>query len=133
MKIALSFCKHCEELNERNIRETNTNLTTTQSFKFQNYCDNESISTILEALKCIHSDLQFWLNKWKSYVIVDWCARCETTVQTHCTDVTNIIRKSNRALQQSKYLTHLITIAIMSEFLLFLQRWNVFILLYNFD
>ena len=95
-KIASSFCKHCEELNERNIREASTNLTATQSFKSQNYCDNESISTILEALKCTHFDLQFWLDKWKSYVIVDWCARCETIVQTHCTNVTNTFCKSNR-------------------------------------
>ena len=69
----------------RNIRRTNTNLKATQSFKSQNYCDNESISIILEALKCAHFVLQFWLDKWKSYVIVDWCARCETIVQiTKC-------------------------------------------------
>ena len=49
--------------------------------KFQNYCDNESISVILATLKCIHSALQFWLNKWKSYMIVDWCARFEAIVR----------------------------------------------------
>ena len=58
-----------------------TNLTTTQSFKTQNYCDNESIFVIFDALKCARSVLQSWLNKWKSYVIVDWNAKCETTVQ----------------------------------------------------
>ena len=81
-KIASSLCKHCEKLDERNIRKTSTNSTATQSFKSQNYCDNESISTILETLKYTHCDLQFWLDKWKSNVIVDWCARCKTIVQT---------------------------------------------------
>ena len=58
-----------------------TNLTATQSFKAQNYCDNESIFVILDALKCARSVLQSWLDKWKSYVIVDWSARREATVQ----------------------------------------------------
>ena len=52
------------------------------SFKLQNYCDNESISVIFATLNSAHSTLQCWLDEWKSYVILDWSARCETTVQT---------------------------------------------------
>ena len=39
-------------------------LTTTKSSKFQNYCDNKSISVIFAALKCVDSILHFWSNKW---------------------------------------------------------------------
>ena len=52
-----------------------------KSWKPQNYCDNEPISIILEALECAHSVLQFWLDEWNSYEVAGWCARCETTVQ----------------------------------------------------
>ena len=54
-----------------------TNLTTSSFFKLQNYCDNESIFIIFTTLKCVYFVLQFELNRWKSYVIVDWCAKCE--------------------------------------------------------
>ena len=47
-----------------------------------NYCDNERISAIFEALKCASSALQFWLDRWKSYVIFDWSARCATIART---------------------------------------------------
>ena len=45
--------------------------------KPQNYCNNESFFVIFATLKCVHSVLQFELNKWKSYVIVDWYVSCE--------------------------------------------------------
>ena len=72
---------------ERNIfrrhlnRRFDTNLTTTWSFKSQNYFDNESIFVIITTLKCAHFTLQFWLNIWKSYVIVDWSAKCATIIR----------------------------------------------------
>ena len=50
-----------------------------------NYCDNESISIVFALLNCAHFAVQFWLYRWKLYMIVtivDWCASCETTVQT---------------------------------------------------
>ena len=47
----------------------------------QNYCDNESIVVIFATLKCAHFVLQFKLNARKLYEIVDWNAKCETTVQ----------------------------------------------------
>ena len=46
------------------------------------YRDNEPIFAIFTALKCAHSALQLRLDRWKWYVIVDWCASCETTVRT---------------------------------------------------
>ena len=58
-----------------------THLTTTKFSKFQNYCDNESIFVIFAKLKCVDFVLQYWLIKWKSYVIVDWYAKCATNVQ----------------------------------------------------
>ena len=58
------------------------NISTIEIFyTFHNYRDNESIFVIFTALKCAHSVLQFRLNKWKWYVIVDWCANCEITVR----------------------------------------------------
>ena len=61
--------------------QTDTFLIATSSFKFQNYCDNESIFVIFAALICAHSALQFYSHNWKSYVIVDWDAKCEKVVQ----------------------------------------------------
>ena len=73
-----SNCTDFEELNENIFANISIDdLTTTKSSKRQNYCDNESISIIFAALKCVDSVLQLWLNTWKSYVIVVWCARCE--------------------------------------------------------
>ena len=86
IEVALKRCKHCEELSlqrrSKLFREhLSEHFATMKSWKSQNYCDNERISIIFEALKCAHSVLQFWLDEWKSYEIVEWCARCETTVQ----------------------------------------------------
>ena len=67
---AESFRKH---LNWR----SDTNLTATKFSNFQNYCDNESILIIFTELECADSALQFWLVSCKSYVILDWCVRCE--------------------------------------------------------
>ena len=50
--------------NETQQISANTNLTATWFSNFQNYCDNESISIIFEALKCTHSALQLWLDEW---------------------------------------------------------------------
>ena len=61
-----------------NLITTSTNLTTTWFFKFQNYCDNETIFVIFTTLKYFHFVLQFWLNIWKLYVIVDLCAKNAT-------------------------------------------------------
>ena len=58
-----------------------THLTTTKFSKIQNYCDNESIFVIFAKLKCANSALQYWSNKWKLYVIVDWYAKCAANVQ----------------------------------------------------
>ena len=52
------------------------------SYTSHSYRDNESIFAIFTALKCAHSALQFRLDKWKWYVVVDWCASCEMTVRT---------------------------------------------------
>ena len=73
-----SNCTGFEELSGNTFANTSVgDLTATKSSKRQNYCDNESISIIFAALKCADSVLQLWLNTWKSYVIVAWCARCE--------------------------------------------------------
>ena len=58
-----------------------TFLTKTKSSKRQNYCDNELIFVIFTTLKYAHSALQFNLIHWKSYVIVNWNAKCATIVQ----------------------------------------------------
>ena len=84
MQNAKQLYKHWWKLNEtfsQTFSQTSqlfdTNLTTTWFFKSQNYCDNERIFVIFIALKCVDFVLQYWIIKWKSYVIVDWCARCE--------------------------------------------------------
>ena len=84
MQNAKQLYKHWWKLNEtfsQTFSQTSqlfdTNLTTTWFFKSQNYCDNERIFVIFIALKCADSALQYWLIRWKLYVIVDWCARCE--------------------------------------------------------
>ena len=77
-QITKNWTKHfCKHLNWR----SDINLTTTWSFKFQNYCDNESIFVIFTTLKCAHFALQFWLYNWKSYVIVNWNAKCAAIVR----------------------------------------------------
>ena len=86
IEIALKRYKHCEKLNLQKRNESfrehfSEHFATVKFWKSQNYCDNESISIIFEALKCVHSILQFWLNEWKLYEIAEWYARCETTVQ----------------------------------------------------
>ena len=57
-----------------------TNLTGAWPFKLQSYCDNEPISIIFTTLKCAYFVLQLELDRWKSNVIADWCARCEVNV-----------------------------------------------------
>ena len=51
-----------------------------KSCTHRNYCDNESIFVIFEALKCSQSALQFERSKSRMYVIDVWCAKCEATV-----------------------------------------------------
>ena len=73
-----SNCTNFEKLNENIFADISTDdLTTAKFSKRQIYCDNESISIIFAALKCADSVLQSWMNTWKSYVIVVWCAKCE--------------------------------------------------------
>ena len=43
--------------------------------------NNESIFFIFTTLKCVHFVLQFRLNMWKLYVIVDWYVTCVIIVR----------------------------------------------------
>ena len=72
-----------KQLYERIASQIEQNISTIEiSCTSHNYCDNKSISVVFASLNCAHFAVQFWLYKWRSYVIIDRCANCETTVQT---------------------------------------------------
>ena len=134
VRIELWWKSHCCFANI--VRNDLANTFSAWFFKTQNYCDNKSISVVFATLNCAHSTLQCWLDEWKSYVIVDWDTRCETTVQITKIErniFANILDDDLTQIWQRHNLSSYKTIAIMNSFLLFLQRWIAHIRLYNSD